>query len=529
MSVEFEPVKLGRRRWIDPVVIGVAGVALLLVVAVVKPWADTAPETTASAVPTILPSTSEPEPSPALADALPLTWADVAQVVSRREAWGIRTIVLDPSSQASSGASPPYKERWSAIGGSGDTTAVVDGRDGIVVALGVTFPLAETPLDVRIWLDHGGRDLEWIDARPVNDVPARGAYLFVRGGLAEAALRPWEPGRYRVDVLVGGDIRRIDLEILDRTGALPDPEGFVRVIPRLLPLPASGLEGLPVGLFASSDGASVSLPSTAGPALDEAEGWLDLDRRAADQPGRSFVARTYQPRATRLGVVLPPSSTIRSATLLRLAPFRTTAGIVGEATAVSGEAVSFVAFATPGGAIWHPGVYALRVEWEDGDGAHDLTWHAELRPGPVAPDPVLLSATRAWASLAGSDGVVLGWPNPVDGAPAPPDQVALSATLYRARTIGCGDAAIRAGATVLGFVGPETVDLAPVSSVIQFPFADVGPMPVLTAAGAVPGLAVAAPVLTAELDGPAAYGFRAGSMPDAPGYTICIGLAAPGG
>ena len=37
-----------------------------------------------------------------------------------------------------------------------------------------------------------------------------------------------------------------------------------------------------------------------------------------------------------------------------------------------------------------------------------------------------------------------------------------------------------------------------------------------------------APLMTAELNGPASYGFRAGSTDDAPGYTICIGFAAGG-
>jgi hypothetical protein len=35
-------------------------------------------------------------------------------------------------------------------------------------------------------------------------------------------------------------------------------------------------------------------------------------------------------------------------------------------------------------------------------------------------------------------------------------------------------------------------------------------------------------MMTAELGGPASYGFRAGTTGDAPGYTICIGFAAGG-
>ncbi|MBA3876206.1 MAG: hypothetical protein C0498_04590 [Anaerolinea sp.] len=540
MSVEFEPVKLGRRRRsIDPAMVGLVVVAAAIAIAIVKPWGVAGPATTAHASPTIEPSGREPEPSPASAAAVPPSWLDVTQVVSPRREWGIRTIVTGASPKASSGSSPRYTERWIAVGANStdDTTATVDARDNIVVALGVTFPPAEAPLDVRIWLDRGRRGLEWIDARPINDVPARGAYLFLRGGLAGAALQPWEPGRYRVDVLAGGDIRRIDVEILDGFGVLPDPKASAVVIPPIATLEGPDLDGLPVGLFAFVDGAAVPLTSTAGAELDQIEAWLNLDRRAADGPPRSFVARAHLPLTTWLGVVLPPVSTIRSANLRRLAPFEESAN-TGDATmTTSGDRLSFVAFAQPGGATWPPGVYALRVKWVDGDGLHDQTWHLELRPGYVRAEPVLLSATRAWAGYAGSSGILLGTTEPTDGGPAPsgirlldiaPGTGAVYPGLGRSKLVGCGETLIRGAPSVIGFVGPETASRGPVTSTILFPLADDGPLPVLTAARAVPGLAIVAPVLTTEFGGPALYGFRAGSSADASGYTVCIGMAAPG-
>ena len=66
------------------------------------------------------------------------------------------------------------------------------------------------------------------------------------------------------------------------------------------------------------------------------------------------------------------------------------------------------------------------------------------------------------------------------------------------------------------------------TSQILYPFSDVGPLEILTASGAVPGLTLATPLMTAELNGPASYGFRAGMSGEAPGYTICIGLGAGG-
>jgi hypothetical protein len=190
----------------------------------------------------------------------------------------------------------------------------------------------------------------------------------------------------------------------------------------------------------------------------------------------------------------------------------------------SGWDVSYVAFSAPGGAVWSPGVYAIHVTWADGAGAHDLTWHVELQPGSVRPEPVLLSATRAWARLAGTSGVLLGWTGSITGGRQTADFDALYPSAGGLTTVGCGDGIIPNGATVVGFVGPSTTRLAPVNAAIQFPLADAAPLLVLTASGAVPGLAVAAPLLVASFDGPAAYGFRAGSGQDAPGYTICVGL-----
>jgi hypothetical protein len=541
VSVEFEPVKLGRRRRkLDPVAVGLAVVVVALVVAVVKPWGGTAPELARGPEPTIVVSPTtrgpafEPDNSPPFAEPPPPAWVDIAPVVSRRDEWGIRAIVFGPAG-GESGVSRRYSERWTSAGLDDEGATVLDVRDGRVVALGVTFPPAETPLDVRIWLDHGGNDSEWIDARPVNRVPGRGAYLFLRGQRADAAVLPWEPGRYRVDVLAGDEIRRMGVLILDPSGVLPDPAPWPELV-----LSGSGPEpmgpaGLPVGPFAWVDGDAVPLLSSPGRALDEREAWLDLDP-ATDLLPPSFVARVHQPRATHLGVVLPGSSTIISSTIRRLAPGDEVSYLVRETTWMSSDTLSFVAFKGPRDVVWRPGVYALNVAFVDGDGEHDLTWHVELRPGPAPAEPALLTATRAWAHLAGSGGVLLGWTEPFDGGSAGspiglldmgPEPGTFYAILNRTNVMGCRDVVIPAGATVVGFVGLEAADLAPVTSTIQFPLADVGPMPVLTAAGAVAGLAVAAPALTAELGGPASYGFRAGSSPDAPGYTVCVGLAAP--
>jgi len=420
----------------------------------------------------------------------------------------------------SDGTSATYAERWfsSGIDSGAGASLIVDSGGAAIVALGLTFPPAETPLAVRVWLRHEG-EFEWIDAQPVNQVPGRGAFLFLRRDHAQPmSTRFWEPGRYRVDALVGDGIRRIEVDVVGRSGVVPDPAPWVRVAGSDDQV-SSDVDALPVGLFLWADGAATPLASTPGPLLDETEAWLDVDRLPGNEEPRSFVAATYMPRATWLGVALPPSSEIISSGLQRLAPADAATPIVGVTTTASRDPVSFVAFAPPGGGTWRPGVYALTVDWLDGNGEHDQTWHVGLRPGPLSDEPMLLSATRAWARHVGSSGILLGTP----------EAWSLYESLDGSSAIGCGKAGVRGRPTVVGFVGPEEAVLTPVTSTMLFPFADTGPLPVLTASGAVPGLTLIAPVLTAEFGGPASYGFRAGTSGNAPGYTVCIGLVAPAG
>jgi len=545
-SAEFKPAKLGpRHRRMDPVALGLVVVVVALALAVLKPWAGVDPGIAAVPAPASAAPGSSAEPSAISTRGalVPPTWEDVRSVISYHDAWGIRAIVLGSANgetAASPGISERYAEHWAPAerDGGEDATAILDGGTGPIVALGVTFPPSETPLDVRIWLDHAGGELEWMDARPVSDMPARGAYLYERPSVAGAAVRSWAPGRYRMDVLVGGGIRRIDLEMMGPSGKLPAPEPWPSVDPPFPDFDMSKLEGLPVGLFAQVDGAVKPLASAAGPPLGETGAWLDLSRPASDLEPRMFVARTYQPRATQLGVVLPPFSTVRSVDLRRLAPFDDTGGLVGETVSGPLESVSFAAFGPPWDGVWHPGVYALSVAWTDVDGRHDQSWHVELRPGPLRAEPILLSATRAWARYAGFSGVLLGTTGSLDGASQAagirlleiaPQTGAVYPGLTGLDQIGCGETVVQGRPDLIGIVGPVDGDLTPVVARILSPMADGGSLLTLTAAGAVPGLTLVTPLVTSEFGGPASYGFRAGSGVAAPGYTICIGSGAPAG
>jgi hypothetical protein len=551
---EFQPVTVGPRgRRFDPVILGVVVAVVALALAVVKPWdlgsaaslASAAPSASTVAVAPNASPTTAPSPEPLDPLTVPPTWSDVVSAVSRRTDWGIRTIVVGSrtppaSSAASPGASPvttsPYTERWfPAVARAGDDLAIVDEPDGSIVALGLTFPPNETPLDARIWLVHTGGELEWLDVRPVNDVPARGLYLFLRRGPDGAAMTTWAPGQYRIDVLVGGAIRRIDVFLEDRTHQLPEPDPWPVVAPPSTQFDPSTLVGRATGLFIQTDSAVTSLPAEPGPPLDEVGAWLDVDTSGGVEGPQTFVARTDQSGIVQVGVVLPSYSTVSEATVHRLAPFDDTAGTVRWTAIGSLSPISYVAFGPGHGATWRPGVYAITVRWVDSLGAHGSTWHIELRPGPLPATPLLLAATRSWAPYVGSTGVLLGVTQPLSGTdPLGVQLVDISPQtkpgypgLSGDDLIGCGPTHVLGRPEVIGIVGATDHPLTPVAARILYPF-DQGPLDILTASGSVPGLTLIAPSVTAEFGGPASYGFRAGTSRDAPGYTICIGLPAGG-
>ena len=531
------------RRRFDPVGLGVAAVLVALVLAVVKPWdAGSGPGSVVpSAAPPSLAAVS-PAPSiePAVATPAPagqLTWSDVRSALSRQTTWGIRAIVLRAGVPGPQGA--PYDEWWVPVDGVNSFVATLDERDGSIVALGVTFPPTETPLDVRIWREHTGGDLEWVDARPVDDIPARGASLYLRpselGAASDAEPRAWEPGQYRVDVLVSGGIREMKVLIGDRVGRVPDLDPMLAAESPAAPFNAASLAGVPTGLFIQSDTGIVPLSSTSGAPLDGLGAWLDVDLSAGREGELSWVARTYQPTIAQVGVVLPAYSTVKAASVRRIAPFEDTDPTTRWTSIGSLSAISYVSFGPSTGLRWTPGVYAITVSWADADGPREATWHLELRPGPLAPPPVLLAATRTWVSFGGGNGVLLG----VTEQPTASDPLGLRLVDIEPQTqpgypgmsgadlIGCGPSRVLGRPEVIGIVGPPSQALAPVATRILYPFSDQGPLDVLTASGSVPGLTLVAPLVTAEFGGPASYGLRAGTGRDAPGYTICIGF--PGG
>jgi hypothetical protein len=433
VSVEFEPIRLGhRRRRLDPLLVGVAAVAVALGAAVFKPWNEAptvaGPSVGVVAEASAAPVATAPVPSPVASAsiALPpvvqansastLAWPEVEPILHWHDAWGIRAIVVQPLADTPLSARQRLIERWYplTVDDSGAPSRV-DSNDRAIAALGLTSPPAHTPLDVRFWRETSD-GLDWVDTQAIDAVPSGGAFLYVRPGVANGLQRPWEPGTYRIDVLVDGSVRRFGMVLPDRFSNVPLPaeRPSLRDNGPLVEPGSSLLSDLPVGIFATTNGRAVPLAAVAGGPLDETGAWLNVDPGTGRRP-RSFVAPAFLPRATGLGVALPSGSVVTSASIERvapgpfpMAPKRVDPGALYESPG------SMVLFAAPDGA-WAPGVYRLSIAWTEPEGVHQDSWHAELRPGPLREAPPMLAAARAWARFAGTTGVILGTAEPLAG------------------------------------------------------------------------------------------------------------------
>jgi hypothetical protein len=398
VSVEFDPIKLRpRRRRVDPVVLGILVVVLALGVAVVKPWvpsqrSDDAPSAAVAIAPVVTaltptPSRAATQPPPTPPASAPPRWTDIAPALDIHRDWGVEAVLLLPATTASQGQPARYISYWSpaAPGPDGPQSAYISRDDQSIVALGITYPADQVPVDARIWLVHTGDELEWMDARIVVGGSPDGALLFERTGAPGGEPGSWPGGHYRIDVLVAGKVRRIAVQIPGRLGSVAQPDAWPATSARLVVPDASDPSAVHVGLFATVNGKGVPLGATPGPPLDEATEWLRATAPAGPTPGPT-VARAYLPLATGLGVMLTPHARVGSASIRRLAPdARFDAGpLLGGLSRLEGR-TPYLVFAPSDGGAFTPGVYAVSIGWTDALGSHVDTWDVELRPGPVAP------------------------------------------------------------------------------------------------------------------------------------------------
>lgn len=528
--VEFEPRPVGgRRRRLDPLAVAALAVAVGIALAVVKPWTSPGTGERADASPAIanegigapgseapVASASAAEEAPASA-ILPITWSLAASALEGHEAWGVRAIIRDPRQRSGRpDVEPPsrFVERWGASrrNRQGVEQARLGTADQGVLALGLTFPADELPLDVRIWraTDAGWT---WLDAPALGGSPGRGGFLFAPPLSGGVPVPSWPSGSYRFEILTGATVRMIHLDL---------PSRF-EIVPRLPPAnseaataPDSASPFAPdfgsvrgEGAFVVQDGLVV--PPAGAPATDGdvVEAWLG--------PAPAIHA----PRANGLGVLLPPGTTDATAVLRRLAPDTDLGGVrraVGLRSARERQ-TPYVIFRAPDGQAWPPGVYRIDAEWTDATGPRTRSYALELRPGPVQAYPDLLRAVRAFRADAGTDAVV--------GLTADQEPHDLSCA--------ANDPAGPTSATTDPMIAPRVIGLGhavgAVPSRIRLERLSDGPgsadQPILVARGATPGLSLVVPK-HAEAFPPGAYRLTVGEGGAARSVAICAGAAKPG-
>lgn len=545
VNVEFEPVKLGpRRRRVDPLAIGALLVVIGVVAAVLKPWNEAAEpgasgpsrdSVQAAASPSAPDSLTGPHSTavvalpriPTSSTASLASWTDLRAAVHPHDAWGIRAILAESSGALAPLTEQRFAERWDALPDDPESIPSVDIEPNArtVVAIGITFPAGHTPLDTRIWLIHTDR-LEWVDTQAMDPSPSGGAFLYRELSAGGSPLN-WAAGRYRVDVLVDGGIRRFGFTLPNRFEIVPDRADPPAAQGDLVDPAGGALPDLPVGLFVTASGVSIPLPGAAGPRLDEAGAWLNVDPGTGRAP-RSFVSAVLLPATTGIGVKLPQGSIVQDARVRRLAPEPLAADpelVLDEAS--PGISNPHVLYRAPGGGAWLPGVYQVSVVWADEAGLHDRSWHVELRPGPVRELPSLLLAARGFARYAGASGVVVGTAEPLEGGPR---SVAIrllrpsadAASGFPARDqVRCDGVRVDGLAGVVGVAYPPAAPPPKLTVRVLFEFSRSEEQPVLMAAGDVPGLLLVAPAGDVAPTS-SAYRLRVGDDTSTPGSTVCL-------
>ncbi len=208
-----------RRRRVDLAAIGAVVVALGVVVAALKPWAEPSSALTDAA-------SAPPAPTAAVvvsAEA-PTSPDRMFAVIDAHDAWGVRAIVRGSSSVDGPAASP-YAERWTAAEerAGGDRLAVLDTGERSVLALGVTVPGFVSPRDVQVWRPADDGSWEVLDVAHVAQSAPGGAMLLEPPTDPVTGSDIWPAGAYRIELRIGTRTSTIDLRLPGRFERIPEP------------------------------------------------------------------------------------------------------------------------------------------------------------------------------------------------------------------------------------------------------------------------------------------------------------------
>lgn len=409
----------------------VVGIAVLIGLAVVKPWASAGPDlapplATAAASPSAVRASQAPTPAPPVVgtpvpvDSLDkLDWSAIGAALQPHDQWGIRMEVYRPADHT-------IGEQWTAVKSSdADVQAAVNnadayavlGWDGTLAALGLTTPFNQLPLDVRMWRDLGtsqDRTIGWrqipvIGLTPSGDPSTR----LLRLPPEWSKGRGWSHGEYQLDVLLETGVWHIHLWLDGDAGAIPAAP-LARTPPKY-----SGLLSLgnSPGGFILSGGSDADylfsgLPASTG-MNDEFRSWLALgSSHVFWAPGLYDPPPTVVGTANSIGVALAQGQTFDSAHLVEVAPVSADLGVAEIWTTQAGVAGSVAASL----AVFHPANAAAgfanaqyRVDGavRTSKGLVNMSWDIPLMERPTSTESLVLAADRAWPHLPKNGWTVL--------------------------------------------------------------------------------------------------------------------------
>jgi hypothetical protein len=219
VSVVFDPAPPRRSGggpglWVVPLL------GVLVAIAVVKPWASSAPDPERPPTPGPLPSAPTASPSrgvpPWVDPRLPRVRA-IGRVLTDRHTWGVRAIV-DAGPTGSlvelwEPAAPPLPGGIASLGARSSDAVVFAVERGQVRLLGLTFPRGERPTEVRVAVPRPLGGTSRVTVRQVA-VTRDWGLVFL---MAPADRTAWPPGLYDVRVELADAVTSIS--VLIRGGA----------------------------------------------------------------------------------------------------------------------------------------------------------------------------------------------------------------------------------------------------------------------------------------------------------------------
>jgi hypothetical protein len=227
LVVERAPVT-GRRPLMSAAVVGAVAIAFLGL-AITKPWGPDIGPAVAQQPEVLTPAPSVSAVAPSLRVAAlrrppavmtlpsgPFS-AEVVGATVRRDAWGIRAVVVPAGAERFDVGGPGLAERWMPI----DVPAGAVWNLGLrgtperwgdtVLALGPTTPADVQPVDVRFWRFDDADVRREIAAVPVP-TPKGGTHLWLPDPANSTTIGTWPAGVYQIDLVA--DARTVRMVVI---------------------------------------------------------------------------------------------------------------------------------------------------------------------------------------------------------------------------------------------------------------------------------------------------------------------------